>query len=75
MHPDKDIASFRIEGGFTGDRNTDRQLALEYLKSEGYDKVPTGYILHHDIDDGWFQLVRKDVHEMFSHYGGHYYNQ
>lgn len=75
LHFDKDIAQFSIEGGFTGNRNLDRQLAIEYLKTEGYDTIPTGYILHHDIEDGVFQLVRKDVHETFSHYGGFYYNK
>lgn len=74
LHPDKDIAKFSIKGGFTSNRNLDKKLALEYLKNEGYDKIPSGYVLHHDIENGVFQLVRKDVHEIFSHYGGYYYN-
>lgn len=73
LHIDKDIAEFKINGNFSGNRLKDKKIALEYLKSEGYDKIPTGYVLHHDVKNGVFQLVRQEIHQMFSHYGGHYY--
>lgn len=40
-----------------------------------FESVPDGYVLHHDIDNGVFQIVDKNAHELFSHYGGHYYNK
>ncbi len=53
----------------------DRRLVLDYLESEGYRAVPKNFIIHHDIEDGVFQIVRGDVHTIFHHYGGHYFNQ
>jgi len=75
LYPNEDISSFTVKGGFTGDRTLDRQKALEYLEDNDVYAIPDGYVLHHDIDSGDFQLVREDVHSMFSHYGGFYYNK
>lgn len=33
--------------------------------------MPEGYILHHDIENGVIQLVEKEIHEEFTHKGGH----
>lgn len=49
--------------------------ALEFLMEEGYDHIPRGYVLHYDYDNGHFQLIREDIHRIFTHYGGLYYNQ
>ncbi|MEG0416679.1 MAG: HNH endonuclease, partial [Erysipelothrix sp.] len=69
------LGSFTIPEGFTGNRNTDMKNALEYLSDTfDMDKIPNGFVLHHDINSGAFQLVREDIHNLFSHYGGHYYN-
>lgn len=71
----QNVSNFKIEGGFTGDRNLDKTKAMEYLSLYGYDEIPTGYVLHHDMDSGVFQLVQESVHQEFSHYGGYYYNK
>ena len=74
MFEDEDIAEFSI-GKFTGNRDLDKQAALDFLRSEGYDEVPDGYILHHDCKNGKIQLIREDIHQTFTHYGGNYYNK
>lgn len=69
-------SSFKVPEGFTGNRTIDMKNAIKHLDNTyGIDEIPKGYILHHDIDNGVFQLVRSDVHSGFSHYGGHYYNK
>ena len=68
--------SFKVPEGFTGNRTTDMKNAIKHLDNTyGIDEIPKGYILHHDIDNGVFQLVRNNVHSGFSHYGGYYYNK
>lgn len=67
---------FQIPEGFSGNRNEDKQNALLYLKNEyRINRIPNGYVLHHDINNGWFQLVKEDIHDIFKHYGGHYYDK
>ena len=73
MFPDEDIAEFSI-GKFTGDRELDKKAALEFLRSEGYDEIPDGYVLHHDYENGKMQLI-EEIHRIFTHYGGNYYNK
>lgn len=64
--------TFNIPEGFSGNRNKD----ITYLKKEyGIGEIPDGFVLHHDINNGWFQLVKEDIHDSFKHYGGHYYNK
>lgn len=74
MFPDEDIAEFSI-GIFTGDRELDKKAALEFLRSEGYDEIPDGYVLHHDYENGKMQLIEEEIHRIFTHYGGNYYNK
>ena len=74
LHANKKIREFSI-GEFTGNREIDKKLALEYLNKYGYDRIPDGYVLHHDIENGMMQLVRADIHGTFNHYGGYYYNK
>jgi len=74
LYEDERISQFFMPGGFTGDREADKAYALEYLSGLGYDRIPKGYVLHHDVDNGVFQLVSESVHKSFSHYGGHFYN-
>ena len=74
MFPDEDIAEFSI-GKFTGDRELDKKAALEFLRSEGYDEIPDGYVLHHDYENGKMQLIEEEIHRIFTHYGGNYYNK
>ena len=69
MFPDEDIAEFSI-GKFTGDRELDKKAALEFLRSEGYDEIPDGYVLHHDYENGKMQLIEEEIHRIFTHYGG-----
>ena len=73
MFPDEDIAEFSI-GKFTGYRELDKKAALEFLRSEGYDEIPDGYVLHHDYENGKMQLI-EEIHRIFTHYGGNYYNK
>ena len=74
MFPDEDIAEFSI-GKFTGDRELDKKAALEFLRSEGYDEIPDGYVLHHDYENGKMQLIEEEIHRIFTHFGGNYYNK
>ena len=74
MFPDEDIAEFSI-GKFTGDRELDKKAALEFFRSEGYDEIPDGYVLHHDYENGKMQLIEEEIHRIFTHYGGNYYNK
>jgi hypothetical protein len=74
LHPNSRLANFSI-GEFSGNRDSDDQRVMEYLNSIGYNKMPEGYALHHDINNGDMQFVRQDTHKSFSHYGGHYYNK
>lgn len=74
MFPDEDIAEFSI-GKFTGYRELDKKAALEFLRSEGYDEIPDGYVLHHDYENGKMQLIEEEIHRIFTHYGGNYYNK
>lgn len=43
LHSDKHIACFKVDG-FTGNRKFDKQLALKYLRFEGYYEIPDGYV-------------------------------
>ena len=72
-YTDPNISDFRIKQ-FTGSRSADKAAALEFLMEEGYDRIPRGYVLHHDYENGHFQLIREDIHRLFTHYGGLYYN-
>lgn len=68
--------TFKIPEGFTGNRDLDKANAIAYLnKKYGISEIPYGYVLHHDIDNGVFQLVKESVHADFPHYGGYYYNK
>ena len=70
LHPD--IQNGISIGKFTGDRNKDIKLAMEVLKQEyGLSKIPNGYVVHHDVENGLMQIVEKSVHELFTHVGGH----
>ena len=73
LHPNPNIATFNI-GKFTT-READKAAALEYLKKMGYDGIPSGYVLHHDVVNGTVQLVKESVHSLFSHYGGVFFNK
>ena len=70
MHPDDAIAEFSIDS-FSGNRGTDVKKALEYINSIGYDEVPDGYVLHHDVNNGIIQLIIDKIHSQFTHIGGH----
>lgn len=72
MFKDKRIADFYLES-FTGDRNKDKAAALEFLKKNKYYDIPDGYVLHHAVESGHFQLVDARIHALFTHYGGNYY--
>ncbi len=37
----------------------------------GYSETPAGYIWHHHEDGGTMQLVEREIHELFTHIGGH----
>lgn len=59
-------------GAFTGDREKDKILYKEKLYEEyGLTDIPTGYVLHHDSENGNLQLIKKEYHEEFTHQGGH----
>jgi len=59
-------------GHFTGNREADKKIYCELLKTEyGLTKIPEGYVLHHDSKDGIMQLVKTEYHEEFTHAGGH----
>lgn len=59
-------------GKFTGDRNLDKQIYLKKLEElYGLTEIPEGYALHHDVENGTMQLIRKDYHETFTHVGGY----
>lgn len=67
---------FKVPEGFSGNRNIDTVNAIMYLnETYGIDKITKGFILHHDIDNGIFKLIREDIHETFKHYGVYYYNK
>ena len=72
LYPDTNISVLDI-GTFTT-RTDDRIAVLKELNKFGYNDVPEGYVLHHDINNGTIQIIRKDIHEQFRHYGGCYYN-
>ena len=74
LHENANIAKF-YGGNFTGDRSVDKQNALNYLKDFDYDEIPEGFVLHHDYRNGRYILVAEDIHRLFTHYGGHYYNR
>lgn len=74
LFKDSSISDFFITE-FTGDRAKDKVEALKVLDAKGYDSIPDGYVLHHDVINGHFQLVREDIHMMFPHYGGVYYSK
>ena len=67
----KKLATVNI-GKFTGDRALDRELAIEILKKRGIKNID-GYVLHHTADDGVLQLIERNIHSDFPHYGGYYY--
>ena len=63
-----------VERFYIGDfvsRSSDRQRAARVL-FERYemDDIPKGYVLHHDVENGFMQLIRQDIHSLFSHRGG-----
>lgn len=41
------------------------------MEDYGLEKVPDGYIPHHDVIDGVIKFVREDIHSQFTHIGGH----
>ena len=64
-----DVSEINI-GSFTT-RAADRKKAMHVLMEKyNIEKVPDGYILHHDVTNGLIQLVQKDIHSMFTHRGG-----
>ncbi len=64
-----DVGEVNI-GSFSG-RFSDRQKVIKVLAADyGVEKIPDGFVLHHDINNGVIQLVRKDVHSIFTHRGG-----
>lgn len=67
----KKLATVNI-GKFTGNRALDRELAIEILKKRGIKNID-GYVLHHTADDGVLQLIERNIHSDFPHYGGYYY--
>jgi len=74
-HPDSRLAQFQLED-FTGNRYRDKKNALDYIEGLGFEReIPDGYILHHDVENGVFQLIEKDAHNTYRHYGGHFYNK
>ena len=59
-------------GSFTGDRNKDKELYKEKLYEEyGLTDKPTGYVIHHDSENGNLQLIKTEYHTEFTHEGGH----
>ena len=64
-------------GKFTGDRKKDTEKLIEVLiKDYGIDTgIPKGYAVHHDSVNGIIQLVREDIHKLFTHIGGHALNR
>jgi len=59
-------------GRFTGNRETDKKIYCELLRSEyGLTDIPEGYVLHHDSKNGIMQLVKTEYHKEFTHAGGH----
>lgn len=75
LHPNSKITDFKFNS-FIGDRTKDKIRVLNYLYERGFDDgIPENYVLHHDYDNGHFQLVRKEMHKLFTHYGGIYYNK
>ncbi len=76
IYPKKKVGEFTLTQGFAGTRGKDMENAIEYLSDNfGIERIPVGYVLHHDIKNGSFQLVKKDIHETFSHYGGFFFNK
>ncbi|MEB3072783.1 T7SS effector LXG polymorphic toxin [Parvimonas sp. C2] len=69
----KKLATVNI-GKFTKSRYLDRKLVIEELKKRGIKDID-GYEIHHTADDGVFQLIKKQIHDTFSHYGGRYYRK
>ena len=67
----KRLATVNI-GKFTGDRALDKQLAIKEFAKRGID-IPKGYEIHHTCENGVLQLIKKEIHNDFAHYGGHYY--
>ena len=63
-------------GKFTGNRSADKKEVFEVLLKD-YDLpgIPVGYTVHHCATDGIIQLVRTDIHEIFTHVGGHALNK
>ncbi len=62
-------------GEFTGDRTKDMNKLLEVLDTKyGLDEIPAGFVAHHDIENGIFQLVGESIHSQFRHIGGHSLN-
>ena len=68
------MGEFTIPEGFSGNRRTDTKNAMQYLSDNfNINKIPKGYVVHHGMEDGLFQLIREDIHDLFKHYGGNYY--
>ena len=65
-----EIAEINLDS-FTGNRTKDKQQVLNYLM-ENYDmdELPKGFALHHDYVNGRYQLIRIDIHSLFTHHGG-----
>ena len=64
----KRLATVNI-GKFTGDRALDKQLAIKEFAKRGID-IPKGYEIHHTCENGVLQLIKKEIHNDFAHYGG-----
>jgi hypothetical protein len=56
----------------TGDRKLDEIAANA---AAGFKTTPMDYVWHHHEDPGVMQLVKRDVHEVWSHTGGFSINQ
>ena len=67
LHPNKKISEIKLNQ-FSGNRTKDTNL---FLESTGLSEIPRGYVVHHSEPNGTLQLVKKDIHELFKHYGGY----
>ena len=59
-------------GHFSANRRKDIDIAIAILTEEyGLAEIPTGYVIHHDVEDGSLQLVDERIHRQFTHIGGY----
>lgn len=68
---DRDLSTVSI-GEFTRDRELDRKVVRQILIDRGIKNLDK-YVIHHDYKNGVFQLIDRDIHKEFSHYGGYYF--